>query len=94
MPVPTTLLKCTPLAAELPAPSHEPRNPITALARNKKQMSKHHNDGQKHGTKRKYNPPHQKSIIEVIIFGPGYNKRERADRDAYNQGYRQAKKQR
>ena len=57
-------------------------------------MSKHHNNGQKDGARNQYNPPHQRNIIEEILFGPGYNKEERSNREAYKQGYRQGKRQR
>jgi hypothetical protein len=54
-------------------------------------MSRHYGNGQKDGSKNRYNPPHGGIIREA--FGL-HNKRELSQRKEYKDGYRNARKQR
>jgi|GEM_PF-2218941 len=54
-------------------------------------MNKHHNNGQRDGSKNRYKPPHGGIFREA--FGL-WNKLEVQERRDYKEGYRNAKKQR
>ena len=47
--------------------------------------------GQKDGAKNKYDPPHERGLLSMLI---PYDKNERERRKAYHDGWRNAKKQR
>ena len=47
--------------------------------------------GQKDGSRKKYDPPQERGLLSLFI---PYDKEERRRRKSYNDGYRNAKKQR